>query len=773
MKIVLLAALALTQLGGPSFPLSTPYRTEFAWAAGESAADIAEMAAGKSPATVSLPPGIAPWHPEGLVPLARQLFGAVPAAANRGGGNHYSTLTDLTPAALTRADAAVSALLKSDLRNHRAHESAALLLGAFGLREAAGDLNDSRWVLNRMTAHLAVAEALRPDAAAVTLDGQLARVVFLALGNRATSGLAALDRIAAPAADTALAAWQRALRFRLTGDWRTSPLPADGSRLEKLEYFRARRGALESERATEQLGALKEPASADFSRIVQSFQYGVEDGQAIVRPALGAELQELAEVHRLVRQREVSGAIPAATINTRAPRLFGPDGVRVLPWGAWAEFFQRHIGLHVYEIDRFTRRMLGSSDRADDFKRRLDQAFSDWTMYPVASVVRTKGDGVEADFTFINQAIDVAYRSPELVPFTIWTFVAIGAGYEVVKRGMPQGQWFAPPTAVSAYDAGLRARNLIGMIAAPDLDALVAEASADVALHARALRPRPNGQALAARIVEWFKARAEFDQYAIDAVVAFSRTLEEDIAWRQRGCALSVTQCLQLAYLYVISGDEAKAVAEYERAFRDPRLDQVAVSNASGWLVRYYERNNQLQRAYDLAQRAADTGSARGMITLARLHEHRSRLDEAEALFQRVAGRYREAKEQLAGFLYRQSVVAGRPAYHDRWRAIERELFPNGLRKMPATQPQQPTSGVLVYNDSAVSRRVRLQAGDIIIGVDGWLVENKEQYDTVIAFAEPASVHKLTAWRGVLFTVDIPENHGMDLQTHPLRGWPR
>jgi tetratricopeptide (TPR) repeat protein len=773
MKFVFLVALAVTQLGGPSFPLSTPYRTEFAWAVNESAADIAEMAAGKSPATFDLPPGIAPWHPEGLVPFARKLFGAAPVAATQVGGNHYSALTDLTPAALTRAADAISAVLTRDLRNYRAHESAALVLGAFGLREAAGELSDSRWVLNRVTAHLAAAEALRPAAATVTLDGQLARVAFLALANRATSGLAALDRIEAPAADTALAAWKRALRFRLTGDWRTSPLPANGSRLEKLEYFRARRSALESERATEELGTLREPVSVDFSRVVQSFRFGVEDGQAIVMPALGAELQELAEVHRLVRQREVSGVMPAATINARAQRLFGPDGVRVLPWGAWAEFSQRHIGWHVIEIDRFTRKMLGSHDRADDFKRRLDAAFSDWTLYPVASVSRTKGDGVEADFRFINQAIDVAYRSPELVPYDTWAFLAMGANYEVVKRGMPQGQWFAPPTAVSAYDAGFRARNLIGMIALPELDALVSEASADVALHAHALRPRPNGQALAARIVEWFRARAGFDEYAIDAVVAWSRTLADEIAWRQQGCALSVTQCLRLAWLYAYAGDEPKAVAEYERAFRDPRLDQVAVSNDSAWLVRYYERNKQFQRAYDLAQRAADTGSARGLVTLARLYEHRSRLEEAETLFQRTAGRYRDSKEQLAGFLYRQSVVAGRPAYLDRWRAIERELFPGGLRKVPATQPQQPTAGVLVYDDSAASRRVRLQAGDIIVGVDGWLVEDKEQFDAVIAFAEPASVHKLTAWRGVLFTVDMPESHGMDLQTHPLRGWPK
>ena len=35
----------------------------------------------------------------------------------------------------------------------------------------------------------------------------------------------------------------------------------------------------------------------------------------------------------------------------------------------------------------------------------------------------------------------------------------------------------------------------------------------------------------------------------------------------------------------------------------------------------------------------------------------------------------------------------------------------------------------------------------------------------------PHTKHKLTAWRGVLFTVGIPTNHGMTLKTHPLQGW--
>jgi hypothetical protein len=449
------------------------------------------------------------------------------------------------------------------------------------------------------------------------------------------------------------------------------------------------------------------------------------------------------------------------------------DGPRVLSWGAWAEFFQRHIGMNVGEIDGFYRQMYGSPDRADQMKQKMDALFSEWTLFPVASSKRTKGRGTEADLRDINRAIDLAYRSPELVNYDFWTFLATGARYEVVSRAMPvQQAWFAAaPSDAIPYDAGVRAKAMLGLLQQPALEALVAEASSDVRLHAAALAPRPNNQALAERIREWFKARASFDLYAIDAIVNWSRSLEEDIEWRQRGCALSAAQCVSLADLYAYAGDEAKAVAEYEKAFRNPAYDRVRMSNASAWLVSYYERTNQLQRAYDLAYQSAEVGSSRGMNTLAQLLERRGRLDEAEVLYQRIAGRYQRSSGDLAGFLYRQAIVGNRAAYLDRWRAVERQLFPGGLKKIPGVMAEQPARGVFVYNDSAASRRVRLQAGDIVVGVDGWLVENKEQHDAVMKFNPGVTRHQYTAWRGILFTVDLPESHGMDLQDHPLKGW--
>ena len=76
--------------------------------------------------------------------------------------------------------------------------------------------------------------------------------------------MAALD--AMTPATPAHAAWQRALRMRVTQDWRILAAPATASRLEKLEYFRARRYTVPT-RGGQDLTDMREPIAVDFGRI--------------------------------------------------------------------------------------------------------------------------------------------------------------------------------------------------------------------------------------------------------------------------------------------------------------------------------------------------------------------------------------------------------------------------------------------------------------------------------------------------------------------------
>jgi hypothetical protein len=197
---------------------------------------------------------------------------------------------------------------------------------------------------------------------------------------------------------------------------------------------------------------LREPPAVDFGRILQSRPFGVEDGQQFVADGLLGEIGELAYVYEQLHHRQLTKELPAGIVNVRAGRLLAGGDPQVIPWGAWAEFTQRHIGQSIDKIDHLYRGQLGTPERADELKATLDATLGHLTLYPVASVARTKGKkGREADLRYINQAIDVAVRSPELVTLDYWKFMEQGSNYEPIRRGMPAMKtWFAPLSAGGA-----------------------------------------------------------------------------------------------------------------------------------------------------------------------------------------------------------------------------------------------------------------------------------------------------------------------------------
>ena len=121
------------------------------------------------------------WSPETFAAVADRLLQPQPAGVGSSPVDvaARSRLADLTVATLLVESERISALLEQDMRSAAAHEAAALLLGAFALREASGTLYDVRPALARITAHLAVARVLRPGVNG--MDGMLAQVILTAL----------------------------------------------------------------------------------------------------------------------------------------------------------------------------------------------------------------------------------------------------------------------------------------------------------------------------------------------------------------------------------------------------------------------------------------------------------------------------------------------------------------------------------------------------------------------------------------------------------------
>ncbi len=268
------------------------------------------------------------------------------------------------------------------------------------------------------------------------------------------------------------------------------------------------------------------------------------------------------------------------------------------------------------------------------------------------------------------------------------------------------------------------------------------------------------------------RQRSEYDLKASDIVLARITDESERAEVQRLACALTSRDCAALAWTLVWLGDEAGAVREYEKAFADPLMDSIALANDCGWLVNYYYRTKRHQEALELSERAAGSGALSGLNIRAYLLERLGRLDEAEGLYVDGADRY-ESPAQLLGFYYRQAVVASNPLYAEKWKRRLTDVFPDGLQPVPTSMPASPKKGVFVYTDNDRSRKAGLRTGDIIVGLEGWRVDNFKQYGAINAFTDDSHM-KITAWRGTLVQVetDLPGRlFGIDFRDHPVKGW--
>jgi hypothetical protein len=717
------------------------------------------------------------WSPARFGALAREAFGEpvrTTSVAPSGDLTVYRQLLNLGAGPLVTTSATVSRALAADMRSPQAHEAAALTLGAFALREAAGRFADTRWAMNRMTAHLAVAAALRGDGEPSN-DGRLAVIVLSTLTNqqtRALAGLDALDATAAATDDDALAAWSRAIRTRITEDVRIISAPAAASLLEKREWFRASRAAGAQRSGLAMLDEIAAPYNADALRMIEASTAGVEDRQAI-EDAMQKERAEAAEVFERINARAIGDEWPSV-LNTRATRLIGPSGPQVLPWGAWAEFAQRHLALFIGSDDAFYRHTIGSEHVADTEKHRLKAALGSLRIFPIATIFWTKGvAGGDADLGLINEAISGALAAPELVAPAPWAFLATGAHYETVRRGMPApGTWFAATSTRFAYEASRRIKEGASTVTPDAMLALSREMPYNDALASQYLRAKYGEHPPAAEVIRAYGPKLEYSVRALRSARAFAQEESADqLRIAALACAANTAECIEYGRELATANREADAAASYERAFADPALDAVALSNSSSWLVSYYYRHGRTAAALQLAERAASTGAMRGSVTAAYLYERLGRSTDAEATYRAAATNY-DDWPQLIGFYYRAVNIRHQTEFEQQWKISLARIFPDGLVSMTASNAQ-PEHGVVVTKDSVRSRKAGLQAGDIIVGLEGWAVANLQQYTTINAFFERDEV-RLAAWRGRLFTVSATAPNrlfGTELRSYPIAGW--
>jgi hypothetical protein len=176
---------------------------------------------------------------------------------------------------------------------------------------------------------------------------------------------------------------------------------------------------------------------------------------------------------------------------------------------------------------------------------------------------------------------------------------------------------------------------------------------------------------------------------------------------------------------------------------------EVHISNAMGWIVRHYHERGDHQKAAAIAERVAETASFWGLITLANLHDWHGDFDEAEALHRRAWKRY-DSPNELVAFYLRNN------RKDEEVSKLLAEVFPGGLTRVPdAPPPTSPRDGLIVLETGITGAAEGLKVNDVIVGVDGYRVQNLSQY-RIVRGARRDDTMTLTLWRDKQYITIAP-----------------
>ena len=698
------------------------------------------------------------WSPRTYAPLAQSLFAAGAASPVPAGRvtdhNVRAALVDLRVEVLLDVNERISAVLTGDMRSAAAHESAALLVGALALRESWTVFGDVRTALSGMAAHLAVADALRGQNAE-TLDGALARAVLTLLTGAQRDALAmveGLDRRVTTAQDKS---WTRALRLRITGDWRP-PMKGDATLLERLEQARALRTRVGSDALLTFLDTFEPEDVADWHRIALSEFAGwfnVESGHRFTDEAIEKELAEADQVWSRLHPGSIDPAALIAALNDRPGASpvdrREPAVAAVLDWGTWAAFHQRQLSLALIARNHHFWN-LGDKDRQQSMVGRFQARFGGLTLFPVVlrSIATTSSD---YELSVAGGRALVA-ASPELVTAAEWNLFAEKPKFVPRAAAFPFiATWFTPavPTG-TAFD--LHARALLPGCPRPPTQAQVKLWALAVPYDhwtvwsAVYLTWPGSGNPTAPAIFRAFGAMMDYDYVAALKVLDYTpMTTNERIEVAQKICGISTARCNRVALLLLEDAREPEAVAAYERWIASSR-DRVGVSTGLTWLVRHYYATGKRERAEELARMAADVASYGGLETLAHLLDASGRYAEAEAMYREIASHYRDTGP-LGTFLVRGALRTGDKKQElEGWENL-RETFPTGMQPLAMhALDAPPVDGVVLTSFGRRVSAVKLEPTDIIVGVDDLRVRTQQQYKVATRLRHDEMM-TLTVWR--------------------------
>ena len=463
----------------------------------------------------------------------------------------------------------------------------------------------------------------------------------------------------------------------------------------------------------------------------------METGHELLAVSVAAEAAELTEACSIIQRRQLKKTELVNALNAVPERCFSNDGkgrLRVIGWGQWAMFAQRHLCQALQCDFRFMNKLWGVPDEARKFSKQTEKLFSGLRLYPF--VRRFNATEVEDYHRAVDEGFAVTVSTPHLVSPEIWNYLCYEVGFADRYEPNPNphlSEWHKhnPPPG-TAYNP-LPRMNHRSLVERPDvvacLERLHELAPYDDNITFNLMRFKYKGFVTYEQVEPLYHPVLDYDSYRIAQLAETVRSKPAEFEKLMlKAAEIDPYRYYTLAKFVIAQNAEAKGAAYLEKAMK-LHPDSVAAANQSGWLIEYYQRNGMTAKAMTLADQAAETYSSRGLEAKAELLESLGRYDEALDYYRKIEERY-ETSAELMAFVQRYKAKTGSTRYDGEIGASLKKLFPDGVQKVTLTRLHGlPDDGVSINDDNELLRKAGLHNGDIIVALYGIRVHDFKQYD--------------------------------------------
>jgi hypothetical protein len=164
------------------------------------------------------------------------------------------------------------------------------------------------------------------------------------------------------------------------------------------------------------------------------------------------------------------------------------------------------------------------------------------------------------------------------------------------------------------------------------------------------------------------------------------------------------------------------------------------------WLINYYYDHGQQGNAMKVAKHGAEVYSSAGLNAILNLLVRMEKVAEAEEYGKKIQERYNDSGPLIT--FYQMMAFKGDLGFKAKLAAAIKQVFPSGLQPvMPSSFEGPPMEGIQFAETNKTLALAGLSSKQVVVALDGYRVQNVEQYTTVRSFSK-ASKMVFIIWNG-------------------------